>query len=82
MKDFVTKAVTPSRPDAGCIDYGPHEVEGQPGTFVIYERWISWEALDTRLHAPRIQELVSQLLGLMEGSIETRIRLLRPFHPA
>lgn len=41
MKAFLTAAVTPSRHDAGCIDYEPHEVDGQPGTFVIYERWIS-----------------------------------------
>ncbi|MDI6029149.1 putative quinol monooxygenase [Corticibacterium sp. UT-5YL-CI-8] len=82
MKDFLAKAVTPSRHDAGCIDYEPHEMEGQPGTFVIYERWVSREALDAHLHAPRMQELVPQLLELMEGSIEAGIRLLRPFRPA
>ena len=27
-KAFLTAAVTPSRNDAGCIDYEPHEVEG------------------------------------------------------
>ncbi|MER8373661.1 antibiotic biosynthesis monooxygenase [Mesorhizobium sp. M1409] len=82
MKDFLTAAVTPSRHDAGCIDYEPHEMEGQPGTFIIYERWISREALEAHLHAPRMQELVPQLLELMEGSIEAGIRLLRPFRPA
>jgi quinol monooxygenase YgiN len=82
MKAFLTNAVTPSRHDAGCIDYEPHEVEGQPGTFIIYERWISPEALDAHLHVPRMQELVPQLLELMEGSIEAGIRLLRPFRPA
>ncbi|WP_210251086.1 putative quinol monooxygenase [Brucella anthropi] len=41
MKAFLTSAVTPSRHDVGCFDYEPHEVKGQPGTFVIYERWIS-----------------------------------------
>ncbi|MBU0557753.1 MAG: antibiotic biosynthesis monooxygenase [Alphaproteobacteria bacterium] len=82
MKAFLTAAATPSRHDAGCIDYEPHEVDGQPGTFVIYERWISRDALDAHLHAPRMQELVPQLLELMEGSIEDGIRLLRPFRPA
>lgn len=81
MKAFLTAAVTPSRHDAGCIDYEPHEVEGQPGTFVVYERWISREALDAHLHAPRMQELVPQLLALMEGSIEGGIRLLQPLRP-
>lgn len=82
MKAFLTRAVTPSRHDAGCIDYEPHEVDGQPGTFVIYERWISREALDAHLHAPRMQELAPQLLELMQGSIEDGIRLLQPFRPA
>ncbi len=82
MKAFLTNAVTSSRHDAGCIDYEPHEVEGQPGTFIIYERWISPEALDAHLHAPRMQELVPQLLELMEGSIEAGIRMLRPLRPA
>ena len=81
MKAFLTAAVTPSRHDAGCIDYEPHELEGQPGTFVIYERWTSREALDAHLHAPRMQQLVLQLLELMEGSIEGGIRLLKPFRP-
>ncbi|MHC1547901.1 putative quinol monooxygenase [Phyllobacterium sp. K27] len=37
---FLTKAVTPSRHDAGCIDSESHAVEDQPGTFIIDERWI------------------------------------------
>jgi hypothetical protein len=39
MKAFMTKAVTASRFDAGNIDYEAHEVEGQLGVFVIFERW-------------------------------------------
>lgn len=82
MKAFMTGAVTASRHDAGCIDYEAHEVEGQAGTFIIYERWISRDALDAHLHAPRMQELAPQLLEMMEGSIEGGIRFLRPFRPA
>lgn len=82
MKAFLAKAVTASRHDAGCIDYEAHEVEGCRGDFVIYERWISREALDNHLGAPRMQELVPQLLELMEGSIESGIRILKPFRPA
>ena len=82
MKTFMTKAVTASRHDAGCIDYEAHEVEGESGTFIIYERWLSREALDAHLHAPRMQTLVPQLLDMMDGSIEAGIRLLRPFRPA
>lgn len=82
MKTFMTAAVTASRHDAGNIDYEAHQVEGEPGTFVIFERWESREALDGHLHAPRMQELVPQLLALMDGGIEDGIRFLQPFRPA
>jgi len=82
MKAFMTEAVTASRFDAGNIDYEAHEVEGQPGVFVIFERWDNHAALDGHLHAPRMQELVPRLLDLMDGSIEDGIRFLQPFRPA
>jgi quinol monooxygenase YgiN len=82
MKAFMSKAVTASRNDAGNIDYEAHEVDEQPGTFIIYERWISREALDAHLGAPRMQSLVPQLLDMMDGSIESGIRILRRFRPS
>ncbi|MEU9243483.1 putative quinol monooxygenase [Streptomyces sp. NPDC048385] len=82
LKAFITAAVTPSRNDPGNIDYEAHEVEGRPGEFVIYERWETRAHLDAHLAAPRMQELVPQMLELIEGSIEDGIRLLRRFRPA
>ncbi|WAL63415.1 putative quinol monooxygenase [Amycolatopsis cynarae] len=82
LKAFITAAVTPSRNDPGNIDYEAHEVEGQPGSFVIYERWETRAHLDSHLAAPRMLELVPQMLELIDGSIEDGIRLLRPFRPA
>lgn len=82
LKAFIAAAVTPSRNDAGNIDYEAHEVEGKPGSFVIYERWETKELLDAHLGAPRMQELVPQMLELIQGSIEDGITLLRPFRPA
>ncbi|GLX49018.1 hypothetical protein Shyhy01_19680 [Streptomyces hygroscopicus subsp. hygroscopicus] len=82
MKAFMTAAVTPSRNDAGNIDYEAHEVEGQPGTFVILERWETRDALENHLQAARMQTLVPQLLELMDGTVEDGIRFLQPFRPA
>jgi quinol monooxygenase YgiN len=81
LKAFITAAVTPSRNDAGNIDYEAHEVDGEPGAFVIYERWETREHLTAHLGAPRMQELVPQMLELIDGSIEDGITLLRPFRP-
>ncbi|GAB3228320.1 putative quinol monooxygenase [Kineococcus gypseus] len=82
LEAFLTAAVTPSRNDPGNIDYEAHEVEGEPGTFVVHERWQSRAHLDAHLAAPRMAELVPRLLELIEGSVEDGIRLLRPFRPA
>ncbi|BCN48847.1 MULTISPECIES: putative quinol monooxygenase [Prescottella] len=53
----------------------------EPGTFIIYERYEQRELLDAHLGAPRMRELVPQMLELIDGSIEDGIRLLRPFPP-
>lgn len=82
LKAFIIAAVTPSRNDAGNIDYEAHEVEGHPGSFVIYERWLSRAHLDAHLSAGRMTELVPQMLELIEGSIEDGISLIRPLRPA
>ncbi|MFD4873495.1 putative quinol monooxygenase [Streptomyces sp. NPDC058420] len=81
MKALMTAAVTASRHDAGNIEYEAHQVEGQPGTFVVFERWESREALERHLGAPRMQELVPRLLELMDGTVEDGIRFLQPFRP-
>ena len=82
MKAFLIDAVTPSRHDAGNIDYDVHEVEGQPGTFVIFERWETRAALAAHLGAPRMRALVPQLQELMDGSVEDGLRFLTPLRPA
>ncbi|WP_033337796.1 putative quinol monooxygenase [Catenuloplanes japonicus] len=82
LKAFITAAVTPSRSDPGNIDYEAHEVEGRPGTFVIYERWETRAHLDAHLNAPRMATLIPQMLDLIEPlGPDNGIRLLRPFRP-
>jgi quinol monooxygenase YgiN len=82
LRSFVAVAVTASRHDAGCIDYEAHEVEGQPGAFIIYERWVSRKALDAHFQEPRMEGLIPQLEALIQGSIAGGIRLLKVIRPA
>ena len=82
MKAFISNAVTPSRYEFGCIDYEAHEVEGQSGTFIILERWVSMDALQGHLNSPRVKEKGPELIEMMEGSIEDGIRFLNSFRPA
>jgi quinol monooxygenase YgiN len=81
VRDLVARIVTPSRNDPGNVDYEAHEVEGRPGTFVVYERWASREALQNHAQAPWIPELIPALEELLEGSIEDELRFLRVLRP-
>ena len=82
MRTFLTAAITQSRNDPGCIDYEMHEVADAAGVFIAYERWVSYDALDKHLHAPRMREMVPRLLMLMEGSIEDGMRIIHRIRPA
>ncbi|MCX2730605.1 putative quinol monooxygenase [Saccharopolyspora sp. NFXS83] len=81
LKAFIAGTVTASRADRGNIDYEPHEVEGQPGTFIVFERWDTREAFEGHLKAPRRQELAPQLMELLDGAADDGVRFLRPFRP-
>jgi quinol monooxygenase YgiN len=82
LKAFIAGTVTAARHDPGNIDYESHEVEGRPGTFIIFERWDTREAFEGHLKAPRRQELAPRLMELLDGSSDGGVRFLRPFRPA
>ena len=82
MRTFMRDTVTATRHDPGCLDYEAHEVEGQPGTFIVWERWESPDALAAHQQTPRMQALITQVLPMMAGTFEEGVRLLRPLRPA
>jgi quinol monooxygenase YgiN len=82
VRELISRVVTPARADAGNIDYEVHEDETHPGTFVVYERWASREALDNHTRSPWIPDVIPPLLELIEGEIEDELRFLRPLRPA
>ncbi|MGI4821653.1 MAG: putative quinol monooxygenase [Janthinobacterium lividum] len=82
MKSLITGVITGARNEVGCLDYEAHEVEGQPGTFIIWERWENKAALDRHYSSAQMIEKIPQMMELIEGSIEAGIRFLNPFRPA
>ncbi|WP_382309827.1 putative quinol monooxygenase [Herbiconiux sp. UC225_62] len=81
VRELIARVVTPARHDEGNIDYEVHEDEARPGTFVVYERWVSREALRRHTESPWISELIPPLLELTTGNIEDELRFLRPIRP-
>ncbi|BCL31023.1 putative quinol monooxygenase [Streptomyces aurantiacus] len=82
LRDHIARVVTPSRNDPGNIDYEVHEDEARPGTFLVYERWTSREALQAHTESSWIPKLIPPLQALIEGDIEDELRILRPIRPA
>jgi quinol monooxygenase YgiN len=82
VRAVLTDIVTEVHHDPRCIDYEAHEVEGQPGTFIIVERWESRASLEEHQQTSRMQELTPQLVPLLAGAVEDGLRLLHPLRPA
>ncbi len=57
LKQAIEACVAPTRAEAGCINYDLHVATGDKGLFVLYENWVSKQALDEHLEMPYLQEL-------------------------
>ncbi|MCU1479340.1 MAG: monooxygenase [Subtercola sp.] len=82
VRDLISRVVTPSRNDPGNIAYEVHEDENRLGTFVVYERWVSKDALRAHTESSWIPEVIPPLLKLIVGTIEDHLQFLRPLRPA
>lgn len=72
---------TGSRHDPGNISYELHEVEGEPGTFVFYEQWISQELLDAHIQTPPLKEFAARAQELMGQPFEAGLKKLKKLRP-
>nr|WP_283775489.1 putative quinol monooxygenase [Desulfuromonas sp. CSMB_57] len=52
--------LTPTRAEAGCLQYDCHHSPGDPGLFMFYEIWSNRAALDEHLQKPYIQSLLAK----------------------
>ena len=73
--------MTGSRHNPGDIKIEVHELANHPATLVIYEQWISQEALDAHLETPPLQKFKAKAEELMEGGFEAEIMKLKKPRP-
>ena len=64
--------VSPTRAEAGCINYDFHVDAADPCVFVFYENWTDCAALDAHLAMPHLQPLFSQLDRLLACPVRIR----------
>lgn len=81
LRQVIQGLVTPTRSEPGCISYEFHTVEDRPGVFIAYERWVSQAALNAHLKTAPLQNFARRAPELMEGTLESGLRLLHPLRP-
>lgn len=62
--------VSPTRKEAGCIQYDLHRWTDDPGVFVFYEIWKSKQALEQHLEMPYLQALLGKAEDLFAAPPE------------
>lgn len=68
MEETVLKELsallTPTREEAGCVQYDLHRGTDDPGVFVFYEIWKSKQDLGEHLEKPYLQALLGKVEDL------------------
>jgi quinol monooxygenase YgiN len=73
VADILRKLALASRQEAGCVNYVPHHVDGDPETVLIYEQYRDQAAVDIHRASPHFEQYaVGGLYQLMkERATET-----------
>ncbi|RYC43224.1 putative quinol monooxygenase [Pectobacterium zantedeschiae] len=61
------RVVSPSRQEAGNVQYDLHDVMDKPGSFVFFERWKDREALASHEQSSHFKSLLAELDGKTES---------------
>ena len=67
LRSTLMGLIEPTRAEAGCIQYDLHEEQGNPGSFLFFEKWTSKQALDEHLATPYLKGLFTVAPDLIEG---------------
>lgn len=68
-------AARETRKEAGALAYALHREAGDPGVFVVYERWRSLGDLEAHLRTPYITELREVIDAVLDGDPDFRVLL-------
>ena len=55
----LTTLVAATRLEDGCLQFDPHRHPGEPGRFLLFERWASREALDAHGQTDHLNAFVT-----------------------
>ena len=69
-KQEIMARVAPTRSEAGCINYDLHQSSDDKRMLMLYENWVSKQALDEHLQMPYLQSLIAAADDLFSEPIE------------
>ncbi|MFQ6132910.1 MAG: putative quinol monooxygenase [Armatimonadota bacterium] len=76
LTDALRKLSTPSRQEAGCLEYVVCRGRDDPATLLVLEEWESQAALDAHMETPHFQAFLAEAGDALEG--EPELELLEP----
>ena len=72
----LTKIISPTRVEDGCLNYDMHTDNNNPSVFMFHENWESEQALDKHLESIHIKqcfEVIGDMLETVEISRLTKV---------
>lgn len=70
LRSEIMALVMPTRSEEGCLNYDLHQSREEEGLFVLYENWVSKEALDEHLEKPYLVAFKEKAPELMDGPLD------------
>lgn len=66
----ILSLITPTRSEAGCINYDLHRSQDDPALFCLYENWRSRRDLDDHLATPYLQAFLGKAPELLAEPVD------------
>lgn len=73
VKKVLLSLVSPSRADAGCINYDLHQSADDKGSFLFYENWTSKDNLDKHLQTPHLKAFMEKADSILAEPAEVTL---------
>jgi quinol monooxygenase YgiN len=61
VRQELLSLLSPSRKDAGCLNYDLHQAPDNPALFLFHENWTSKAHLDQHLQKPNLQAVLARV---------------------
>ena len=70
VREELMALVSPTRSEAGCINYDLHQSLDDKSVFLFYENWVDKQDLDEHLNTPYLQALLGKAEDILAEPID------------